>query len=610
MRPSADTGLQCLRGAFVARPFTRAARALVPFALAHLVVLFAAAAGWLQAAGLGSAELAFSASAFGLRLGVWTAAVALLSRAPRAERFVRVLPPLLFTGVLIFLFLDRRLWDLQRIHLGRHHLAHVLRPNAVGWMELELDQVAWFAAACFGLLVVECGAWWALLRGKNRDAAAGARSWKLLLVVCALVAAPGALWRPFASDALLRASRVVPFPPSPRAPERSFVLETRGRAAAAPDPSFATTPPEPRDVVIVVIDSWRSDELSPEVTPMLHELAGRGAVFRNHWSASNATDWSVFSILHGLLPPYYASRAREGGPPLFRRARHLGYRVGVFWGTSANFSPDAELALLDARDIHVQRTTQDVVAQDRWTVDRFAEFTRSVPAETRLMAVVFLSAPHAPYWFDPADTPFQPWQESLRYASLQFDDPETIQRVRNRYRNALRFTDGEIGRLISALKESGRLDDAVLVVTGDHGEMFKEHGAWGHGRGFSAEELHVPLVVHGLPGLGPGSVVESPTSHLDLAPTLLRLLGSGNDPAVFSNGRDLLDPSPRRERRACTDSRCAVIREDSTGLIADHSAGTVALLEPDGNALNAHLSSADRESLERLRNELERFFTP
>ena len=476
-------------------------------------------------------------------------------------------------------------------------------------MHLEPDQVAWFAAGCAGVLALECAAWWALLR---RESVVSVRAWWVLLGACAVLAAPGALWRPFASEAHLRAARFVPLPPSPRAAEKGFVLEARGRAATLPVPAFAflADPPAPTpDVVIVVIDSWRSDELSPEVTPVLHALAGRSVDFRNHVSASNATDWSFFSILHGALPPYYVSRAREGGPPLFARARQLGYRVGLFWGVSANFSAEAELASLDPRDVHIQTRTGDVVAQDRWAVDRFEALARDVPAGTPLMAVVFLAAPHAPYWFDPDETPFQPWEENLRYASLKLDDPEAIQRVRNRYRNALRFADGQVGRILAALKASGRLDGAVLVVTGDHGEMFKEHGAWGHGRGFSPEELRVPLVVQGLPGLEPGTVVDRATSHVDIAPTLLRLLGAQDEPSAFSNGRDLRDSTPRAERAACTDTQCAVLRDGGGGLVADHFAGTATRLERDGSERNAPLSSSDRASLEHLQRELERFFT-
>lgn len=588
-----------------------AARALVPFAMAHLVILAAAALGWLHAAGLGGAPFAFAASAFGLRLGLGMAALALLSRARGAERF-SLFPPFAFTAVLILFFLDRRLWDVQRTHLGGAHLAQVLRPNAVGWMQLEPDQLAWFAAACLGLLAVECGAWWALLsrapppRPLDRSATLATHSGRLLLLICFLTAAPGALWRPFAGDKLLRAARVVPFPPSPRTPDRGFLLQPRGRATAVPEPAFAAPGPATRDIVLVVIDSWRSDALSAEVTPVLWDLAGRSAVFRQHWSASNATDWGFFALLHGVLPPYYVSRAREGGPPLFRRARKLGYRVGLFWGTSHNFSVETELAALDPGDVHLQQKSGDVVAKDRWTVDRFEGFVRSVPEERPLMAVLFLSSPHAPYWFDRADTPFEPWETSMRYASINLDDPETLERVRNRYRNSLRFADGQAGRILAVLEETGRLDGAVVIVTGDHGEMFKEHGAWGHGRGYSPEELRVPLLVHGLPGLVPGPV-ERPTSHLDIAPTLMRLLGARDEPAAFSNGRDLLDSSPRSELTACTDSACAVIRTAGTGVVADLSAGTAALLEPDGTARNAPLSSSDRASLDRLRLELERF---
>lgn len=541
-----------------------AARAFVPFALAHVVILAAAAWGWLHAAGLNGAAFAFSASAFALRLGLCTAALVLLSRAPRAERLTRLFPPFAFTGILIYLFLDRRLWDAQRVHLGREHLAEVLRPDAIGWMELQPDQVAWFVVACLVLLAIEWGAWWALLR-MERNRTGAVHAWRLLLALCALAVVPGVLWRPFAGDVLLRAAHVVPFPPSPAAPERGFVLEPKGRDAAVPEPSFAA--PVTKDVVLLVIDSWRSDALSSEVTPALWKLARRSAVFQQHWSASNATDWGFFSLLYGLLPPYYVSGAREGGPPLFRRARQIGYRVGFFWGTSNNFSAETELAALDPTDVHLQQQTGDVAAQDRQTVDRFGDFVRSVPDGRPLMAVLFLSSPHSPYWFDRAGAPFEPWQENMRFASLKFDDPDTIQRVRNRYRNSVRFADGQAGRMLAVLEEAGRLDEAVLVFTGDHGEMFKEHGAWGHGRGFSPEELRVPLLVHGLPGLAPGArrAADIPSGRRAHASARARRSGradrvqqrarpprSGAAPRAHRvQAHDLRRDPSRRDRRGC-----------------------------------------------------------
>jgi phosphoglycerol transferase MdoB-like AlkP superfamily enzyme len=63
----------------------------------------------------------------------------------------------------------------------------------------------------------------------------------------------------------------------------------------------------------------------------------------------------------------------------------------------------------------------------------------------------------------------------------------------NRYLNGLHHSDAEIGRLVEWLAETGQLDETLLVVTGDHGEAFGQHGQFGHALGIYEENVHVPL---------------------------------------------------------------------------------------------------------------------
>ena len=67
------------------------------------------------------------------------------------------------------------------------------------------------------------------------------------------------------------------------------------------------------------------------------------------------------------------------------------------------------------------------------------------------------------------------------------------------YLGEIRFADAEVGRLITSLKQSGRYDDALIVLVGDHGEEFFEHGGFEHGHSVRDVVLHVPLLVK-LPG--------------------------------------------------------------------------------------------------------------
>jgi membrane-anchored protein YejM (alkaline phosphatase superfamily) len=91
------------------------------------------------------------------------------------------------------------------------------------------------------------------------------------------------------------------------------------------------------------------------------------------------------------------------------------------------------------------------------------------------------------------------------------------------------------------------LDDTIVIVTGDHGEEFFEHGYFGHTSNFALEQTHVPFVLGG-PGIATG-IEARPTCHVDLAPTLLELCGA--DPASrasWSQGENLLAPPDRRDR--------------------------------------------------------------
>ncbi len=121
----------------------------------------------------------------------------------------------------------------------------------------------------------------------------------------------------------------------------------------------------------------------------------------------------------------------------------------------------------------------------------------------------------------------------LNYATM--DVHRDMPGIFNRYINSVHHLDQQLGRVLDRLERDGRLDDTLVVITGDHGEEFMEHGRWGHNSEFHDEQVRVPLVLAG-PGV-PGGVVTAPTSHLDVAPTLLGLLGVSNPPADYAVGQ-------------------------------------------------------------------------
>ena len=112
------------------------------------------------------------------------------------------------------------------------------------------------------------------------------------------------------------------------------------------------------------------------------------------------------------------------------------------------------------------------------------------------------------------------------------------------YLNALYEGDAALGQLLRGLRERQREDNTLFIVFGDHGEAFGEHaGNFAHTLFVYDENVRVPYVI-AAPGQFAGQIrVDRPASIIDTAPTVLHLLGLGEQPA--HQGTSLLLPNPR-----------------------------------------------------------------
>ena len=86
----------------------------------------------------------------------------------------------------------------------------------------------------------------------------------------------------------------------------------------------------------------------------------------------------------------------------------------------------------------------------------------------------------------------------------------------DRYDGEIRFTDLHLGRLIAHLRAAGLWDRTAVVLTGDHGEGFGEHGVTEHGFDLYPAQTKVPFIVR-VPGIAPQRV-RVPVGHVDIAP--------------------------------------------------------------------------------------------
>jgi hypothetical protein len=134
--------------------------------------------------------------------------------------------------------------------------------------------------------------------------------------------------------------------------------------------------------------------------------------------------------------------------------------------------------------------------------------------------VVHLSGTHAPYFFDEARAPYQPWRQQVTWSGLG--------ELHNAYLNALVEQDRTIARCTRTFLRTVHARPWLVIYTSDHGEAFGEHAAIHHGQNLYDEQLHVPwILAHGGGALEPSqaealrAAANAAVTHLDFLPTLL-----------------------------------------------------------------------------------------
>ncbi|MGE0501508.1 MAG: choline-sulfatase [Rhizobiaceae bacterium] len=190
------------------------------------------------------------------------------------------------------------------------------------------------------------------------------------------------------------------------------------------------------------------------------------------------------------------------------------------------------------------------------------EFSRQAddPGRRPWCLTVSFSHPHDPFvarkkhWdlyehcqaLDP-ECPAMDYEEQDAHARRLYDacdyqafeiTPEQVRRSRRGYFASISYVDERIGELIDVLSRTRQIDNTVIVFCSDHGEMLGERGLW-FKMCFYEGSARVPLMVAG-PGIKPG-LIETPTSNLDVVPTLCDLAGIDLSAiAPWTDGRSLL----------------------------------------------------------------------
>ena len=180
------------------------------------------------------------------------------------------------------------------------------------------------------------------------------------------------------------------------------------------------------------------------------------------------------------------------------------------------------------------------VSQTEWITGHGVDFLRDTPADTPLLLQVSYVQPHGPFcppastmdrvaadripapapveWVDDPSAPeCFATSEGARRAI-----PDDWRRTRHYYFADLGHLDDQLGHVMDALEQRGRLDDTYFILVADHGELLLDHGFTGKGERHYDAAVRVPLTIAG-PGLQRGATVDRFVQHEDLFPTILEM---------------------------------------------------------------------------------------
>ena len=305
-------------------------------------------------------------------------------------------------------------------------------------------------------------------------------------------------------------------------------------------PPFAAVPDSvPRDlnVLLVTIDTVRADHLGcygyrRPTSPEIDRLAAEGALFLNGWAHAPSTRYSMPAIASGRWPTAITWDESIWWPRMAPSVRTIAEALKAMGYFTAAFYSYDYFSLADhrgfERGVDVYRTDRAGLHQ---AVNGPMESHGSSSREMADDTIAFLEAHTGQkfflwvHFYDP-HLSYEPHLEVPSFGTGRMD----------LYDGEIRFTDMHLGRVFARLKALGLWDRTAIVVTGDHGEGFGEHGVTEHGFDLYTAQTKVPLIVR-VPGLAPRRISAS-AGHVDLAPTLLNLARGPQDHAFL--GRSLL----------------------------------------------------------------------
>jgi lipoteichoic acid synthase len=288
--------------------------------------------------------------------------------------------------------------------------------------------------------------------------------------------------------------------------------------------------PRIKNVVVFVLESVPAKYIqsyggNQDVTPNLTRYGGMSLQYENIYAHAPATNKALMSLLTSSYPwvSYHSLTDKNPELPMDSLSSVLqenDYQTLFVSSADNRFQRGDEFLEIRGFDTIVDQ--RSLVCENRGStsyrhldsadelciVDHFLNWAESVDENDSLFAMLWSASTHYPYWSFTEEVDFGVQNETF-----------------NRYLNALRNTDQAIGNLLDGLSRTGRLESTLVVVVGDHGEAFRQHGQTGHATHLYEENVRVPFILIN-PLLFSGTSNTQIGGLVDVAPTIADIVGA------------------------------------------------------------------------------------
>ncbi len=316
------------------------------------------------------------------------------------------------------------------------------------------------------------------------------------------------------------------------------------------------------NIIFIVVESLRGRDVGYGLhrreksnTPRLDKLAKQSVVFPRYIANGSPSTRAFFAINTSVLPHrekfVISSFMDLNVDALPKRLKDFGYVTFALWGSNPSFDNQLDWGRrwYDHLDFELPENQLLITKRisDQLIMDRLLNLIDAHDAKQTgqpFFAYVATTGTHYPYTKE--DSYFVPLS-----AMGDASDVSTggIEDVQVRYDITLKNLDYHVGRVVDSLEKSGKLDNTLIVVVGDHADNTNENVNPGL-RGMPVDyRVWTSALIYGPERLiGPPRVEPFPASHVDLMPTILNIVGDTRPNA--SMGMDLFADIPHSKRRA------------------------------------------------------------